>query len=86
MGHWYIEDDNDAAGEGTWYEIDFDPEFVTDAFMNYQMKLGTGRKKRDLYLGLRVNNLFDTTELIQRNKSAYHRPSRQYLLSASMRF
>jgi outer membrane receptor protein involved in Fe transport len=86
MGHWYIEDDNDAAGEGTWYEIDFDPEFVTDAFMNYQMKVGTGRKKRDLYLGLRVNNLFDTTELLQRNKSAYHRPSRQYLLSASMRF
>ena len=89
MGQWYIEDEDDQGnglGTGTWYEIDFDPEFVTDAFVNYQMKVGTGRKKRDLYLGLRVNNLFDTTELIQRNKSAYHRPSRQYLLSASMRF
>jgi outer membrane receptor protein involved in Fe transport len=90
IGEWYISDnERDFQGEegtGTWYEVKFDPEYVTSAFLNYQMKLGTGRNKRDLYLGLRVNNLFDDTDLINRNKGAFHRASRQYLFSASLRF
>jgi outer membrane receptor protein involved in Fe transport len=89
MGQWYIDDqgpEKTAEGTGQWYEIEFDPEFVTDAFLNYQTKIGSGRKAPQLNIGLRVNNLWDTTELINRNKSGFHRPSRQYLLSASMRF
>jgi outer membrane receptor protein involved in Fe transport len=86
MGEWYIEDDNDNPGEGTWHEIEFDPEYVTSAFLNYERKLGKGRGVPVLNLGLRVSNLFDNTDLINRNKRAYHRASRQYLLSASLRF
>jgi len=86
IGEWYIEDDDDAAGEGTWYEVEFDPEYVTSAFLNYERKLGKGRGVPVLNLGLRVSNLFDDTDLINRNKRAYHRASRQYLLSASLRF
>ena len=86
IGEWYIEDDNDASGEGTWYEIDFDPEFVTSGFINYQRKLGTRRIAPRLNLGLRVNNIFDNTDLINRNKGAYHRPSRQLLFSAKLEF
>lgn len=86
IGQWYVESDGDAAGEGEWYEIEFDPEFVTDAFIAYQTKIGSGRRAPTLNLSFRVNNLWDTTDLIQRNKSAFHRPSRQYLLSANIRF
>jgi outer membrane receptor protein involved in Fe transport len=86
IGEWYIEDDDDAAGEGTWYEVKFDPEYVTSAFLNYERKLGKGRGVPVLNLGLRVNNLFDDTDLINRNKGAFHRASRQYLLSANLRF
>ncbi len=86
IGHWYIEDDDDLPGEGTWHEIEYDPELVTDVFFSYQTKIGSGRKAPKLNLGLRINNVWDTTDLIQRNKSAFHRSSRQYLLSASMRF
>jgi outer membrane receptor protein involved in Fe transport len=86
IGEWYIEDDNDASGEGTWYEIDFDPEFVTSGFVNYECKLGSLRASPKLNLGLRVNNIFDNTDLINRNKGAYHRPSRQILVSAKIAF
>ncbi|MGB0793412.1 MAG: hypothetical protein ACPGTR_07730, partial [Opitutales bacterium] len=86
IGEWYIEDDDDAAGQGTWYEVKFDPEYVTSAFLNYERKLGKGRGVPVLNLGLRVNNLFDDTDLINRNKGAFHRASRQYLLSANLRF
>ena len=86
IGQWYIEDDGDAAGEGEWYEIEFDPEFVTDVFFNYETRIGKGRRAPRLNLGLRINNVWDDTDLIQRNKSAFHRPGRQFLLSANMRF
>jgi outer membrane receptor protein involved in Fe transport len=86
IGQWYIEDDNDPVGGGTWYDIEFDPEYVTDAFINYQYKMGKKRNSPILNLGLRVNNLWDNTDLINRNKSAFHRSSRQYLLSANVRF
>jgi outer membrane receptor protein involved in Fe transport len=89
IGEWYIEESTDPitnASQGTWYEVKFDPEYVTSAFLNYQMKLGKGRNKRDLYLALRVNNLFDDTDLINRNKGAFHRASREYLFSASLQF
>jgi outer membrane receptor protein involved in Fe transport len=86
IGEWYIEDDGDAKGEGTWHEVKFDPEYVTSAFLNYERKLGKGRGVPVLNLGLRVNNLFDDTDLINRNKGAFHRASRQYLLSANLRF
>ena len=94
IGQWYneegieggTEDGADAPGEGTWHEIEFDPEFVTDAFVNYETKIGSGRDATRLNLALRVNNLWDSTDLLQRNRSAFHRPSRQLLLSANMRF
>lgn len=86
IGEWYIEDDDDAQGEGTWYEIDFDPEFVTSGFVNYEFKLGSLRASPKLNLGLRVNNIFDNTDLINRNKGAFHRPSRQILVSAKIDF
>jgi outer membrane receptor protein involved in Fe transport len=86
IGEWYIEDDGDAAGEGEWYEVEFDPEFVTDVFFNYETRIGKGRRAPRINLGLRINNIWDDTDLIQRNKSAFHRPGRQYLLSANMRF
>jgi outer membrane receptor protein involved in Fe transport len=86
IGEWYIEDDDDAEGKGTWYEINFDPEFITSGFINYQRKLGTGRSAPVLNLGLRINNLFDNTDLINRNKNAFHRGARQILISAKMNF
>lgn len=86
IGEWYIEDATDAVGEGSWYDIDFDPEYITDAFVNYRTKLGSGRRAPLLNLSLRVNNLFDTTDLINRNKNAFHRNSRQILVSAGLRF
>jgi hypothetical protein len=89
IGEWYIEESTDPitnASQGTWYEVKFDPEYVTSAFLNYERKLGKGRGVPVLNLGLRVNNLFDDTDLINRNKGAFHRASRQYLLSANLRF
>jgi hypothetical protein len=89
IGEWYIEESTDPitnASQGTWYKVKFDPEYVTSAFLNYERKLGKGRGVPVLNLGLRVNNLFDDTDLINRNKGAFHRASRQYLLSASLRF
>lgn len=86
IGEWYIEDDNDSPGGGTWYEIKFDPEFVTDIFLSYETRIGKVRTAPHLNIGLRINNIWDTTDLIQRNRSAYHRSSRQYLLSANIRF
>jgi len=86
IGEWYIENDTDAVGEGSWYDIEFDPEFTTGAFVNYRKKLGSGRNAPLLNLRLRVNNVFDSTELINRNKSAFHQSSRQVILSAGLRF
>ncbi|MFU8848336.1 MAG: TonB-dependent siderophore receptor [Opitutales bacterium] len=86
IGEWYIENDTDAPGEGTWHDIKFDPEYTTDAFVTYRTKLGSGRSAPNLNLNLRVNNIFDNTDLINRNKNAFHRNSRQILVSAAMRF
>jgi hypothetical protein len=90
IGEWFISEDNangdPIAGTGTWYKIKFDPEYVTSGFINYQKKLGNGRGVPVLNLGLRISNLFDNTDLINRNKGAFHRASRQYLLSANISF
>ena len=86
MGEWYIEADGDASGQGTWHEVEFDPEFVTSAFVSYQKRLSNLRNSPQLILNFRVNNLFNNTDLINRNKGAFYRPSRQYLLSVNINF
>jgi outer membrane receptor protein involved in Fe transport len=86
IGEWYIEADGDASGQGTWHEVEFDPEFVTSAFVSYQKRLSNLKNAPQLILNFRVNNLFNDTDLINRNKGAFYRPSRQYLLSANINF
>lgn len=80
MGSYYIQSDN------AWYDVEFDPEFVTDAFINYETRLGNKKKAPKLNLGFNVQNVFNENELVNRNTSAFYRESTQFQFSGAVRF
>jgi outer membrane receptor protein involved in Fe transport len=80
MASFYIDDNQ------TWYDVDFDPEYATDLFCNYETKLGRGRGAAKLNLGFKVQNVFDNRDLVNRNRTGFYRESRQFLVSAKIIF
>jgi outer membrane receptor protein involved in Fe transport len=72
--------------DGQFYDVEFDDEHTTGIFANWSKKLSSDRRAPKLTLGLRVNNLFDHDELINRNGTALYRDGRQVLLSGAIEF
>lgn len=80
MGSYYVDDDN------AWYDVEFDEELTTDAFVRYESRATIGGRRARWALAYRVQNLFDNQDLINRNKSAFYRQSSRHTVEASLNF
>lgn len=80
MASYYIDEDD------RWYDVEFDEEYVTDGFLRYRTKIGSGPSAINLTFTYKVSNLFDADDLMQRHRSAFYRESREHLFLVNARF
>lgn len=80
LASYYIDDDDE------WYDVELDEEFVTDGFIRYETKIGSGRSRNTLSFTYRVQNLFNERDLLNRNQSASYRESIRHQLEVGFRF
>ena len=80
LASYYIDDDD------AWYDVDFDEEWNTDGFIRYETAFGKGSSRTQVSFAYRVRNLFDERDLMNRNRSAFYRESRQHFLTARVNF
>ena len=64
----------------------FEDEHNTIAFLSYQGRLIKGQKNLKYSINLRVNNLFDNRQFINRNNYGFYRESRSYNISTKINF
>lgn len=80
IGSYYI-DDLDR-----WVDINFGREYQTDGFIRYSTRLGKGPSATELTFTYRVNNIFNSNDLMNRHSRASYRESIQHMAELNLRF
>jgi hypothetical protein len=80
IGSYYIDDN------GKWFDVEMDEELSTDGFIRYATKIGKRGSRANLSFTYRATNIFDASNLMNRNRSASYPEPLRHMLEVSLGF
>lgn len=80
IGSYYIDDN------GKWFDVEMDEELSTDGFIRYATKIGKRGSRANLSFTYRASNIFDASNLMNRNRSASYPEPLRHMLEVSLGF